>query len=323
MSGAVLVTSRVDPPERIRQCAEIYARAGLDTDILAEGGSAVDSLPARRLAVWRTEAQIPALLHQLHRETEADLIHFAAGIPPAVWPLRPGETLGVVDCNLPRSQGALRSGRLDMLLAEIEADRRAMTQMSVEAIRLPVRLPVTPGRRLGRKAVIGGWGHWDADLVEGWDRLCSALTDAAILPGARLLLAGPGAEGVRLSSCPMTVIRRAGAGPSALRTLDVMVVPASASPQRRSEVVAALARGCPVLAIEPLAKLFEHRWHLPQPGDHGGLARWLGRALPLWQDSPPSDLGHRLERTRQAFLDDQAAMEAHVASRIRARLAEV
>ncbi|MEL6479307.1 MAG: hypothetical protein AAFR17_18410 [Pseudomonadota bacterium] len=320
MSGALLIAMRADCRDRLRQLAEIYRGLGLAVDLVCESGGAqsVDpGLVPRRFASFADPGALNRLLPQLCRDAMPDVMHFSAAVPPVRLSEvpRPGTVISEAG-SLPDENAT----RPDLGLASTEAGRVRMISGGLSAMRLPPRLVRAARLRPNASGLFGWWGTWTGELEAGWRDLTEKMNELHCLPAGAILLAGPGAERVRLPAAPVPVIRRPAADASCLRALDIAVLPETGG-ARVAEAYAALASGTPVLSLADWTRQFEDRWHLPAGRDAGHLAGLLAEHMPVWE---PAAAGQRLAgglaSTLQAFRRDQQVMEAYIAREIAARL---
>jgi len=324
--GTAVIVTADDPTAgpvqaaRLTQIAGLYRRAGLTVDAVIVGTDWARSDPARALAGGRRLAIVPAdpgtaggalSGRTAGRVYEALAALREAGPVPSVVHLdgvilAPARDLGaawVFDARDGTDPGQV-PGDLDLVLAAHEALRRALAR-DRPTVRLPYPVPARPHRP---GAMLGWVGPIDAAAAERWSALLDMLAGWGHHLTGGLLLAGPGAEAVRVPRIFQPhLVQETEASPGAHRALALAVLASDGVAGQMAHLSALLAGAVPVVTAAPMAEIAEDRWHLPVADGPRTMAeiiaRWAGHA-------GADDLSAAAERTRAAHLYDQAAMAA-------------
>lgn len=311
---------------RLNQAARLYFDAGCSLDVVflgnrhfdidlfdqsplvVDGAAGIGILPSdlRHHHEDHANPHLLELIAGLRGERDAyDIVHLDQVL------VQPRKDLGrcwmvdSYDCPFGRPWN---DQRFDVLFAADDEVRSANADLADQSIRLPPGVLDASQRHSGQ--MIGWVGPFNSTLVQRWTELLDVLArrGARLRPG--VLLAGEGADAVRVPPALSTSVVTTGTvSPGAVRALALAVLPSGDADGWLARLTSLIAAECPVLTVAEVAGKFQDRWHLPTCEDANGFAD----AIEAWCAGQGCEAIHATTRTSaEAFSYDRAAMHSHV-----------
>ncbi|MEM6934450.1 MAG: hypothetical protein AAF526_12805 [Pseudomonadota bacterium] len=322
MSRVLIVDERDSDlaDRRLPQVVDLYASSDHSIDLIESTGSTIAEIDTRiaRLGCASDPKLFPGIARRMHQTAPYALLH-RIGEPETIerWDGLDG-VCQIIQTHGPCHLSVQADKKPDIVLTACENGRKAYGNAGFFTLRLPLRVPQRASLRSQKGRRIGWWGRWDISRANGWVSLIDAFIENEICPDMKVMLLGPGADGVMLPS-NMRAAKRARANSSALRALDLAVLP-SDEIWLEEEILTALVHGVPVLALSGAVAAFEDRWRLPVANDLSELARLVDYSLDASGGTRPS-LQSDLEATLSEIRRDVRVMEAYVMAEVNKRIA--